>query len=114
MTEPTTAESEISDDAERAPNLLRRVSIAEALSFLILLAATVVKRSGGTELGVEVLGPIHGVLFIAYALLIIVHHRLLNWSLWKVLGAIFLGAVPLGGFFVERHWLRTPSPSDRI
>lgn len=107
MTDPTTAEPEVSDDAEREPlNLLRRVSIVEALSFLILLAATVVKRTGGTELGVEVLGPIHGILFIAYALLIIVHHRLLNWSLWKVLGAIFLGAVPLGGFFVERRWLQ--------
>ena len=43
--------------------LLRVVSITEATSYLALLVATVVKQTGGSEAGVTVLGPIHGVLY---------------------------------------------------
>ena len=45
---------------------MRYIALAEATSFIALLIASVVKRTGGSELGVQILGPIHGLLFIAY------------------------------------------------
>jgi integral membrane protein len=40
----------------------RYVALAEATSFLALLAAAVIKRTSDNEIGVQVLGPIHGAL----------------------------------------------------
>ena len=38
----------------------RWIALLEATSFLALLAASVVKRTGGGEMGVTILGPLHG------------------------------------------------------
>lgn len=98
----------MTDSAARI-KLLRGVSIAEASSYLLLLVAAVVKRMGGTELGVEMIGPLHGILFIAFALLVVRDHRVLGWSLWRMVGALILGSLPFGGFWVERRWLPRPT-----
>jgi integral membrane protein len=50
---------------------LRYVALAEATSFLCLLVATVVKYAFDAPGGVQLLGPIHGVLFIAYVGLVL-------------------------------------------
>lgn len=84
---------------------LRRISIIEAVSYLVLLVATVVKRSGGTDLGVSVFGPIHGVLFLIYAFMLLRDHRALGWTLWKTVSAMIIGSLPFGGFWVEHQWL---------
>src|SRR4051794_32716032 len=47
----------------------RRLAVIEATSFLLLLAATVVKYSADRPIGVSILGPIHGLLFLAYVYL---------------------------------------------
>jgi len=47
----------------------RIVALAEATSFLTLLAATYLKYGQDQPIGVKILGPIHGLLFIAYGLL---------------------------------------------
>ena len=47
----------------------RIVALAEATSFLLLLVASVLKRTADAELVVTILGPIHGILFIAYVLI---------------------------------------------
>ncbi len=107
MAQPTASEPTTEAERELASKylLLRRVSIAEASSFLILLVATVIKRVADNELGVDLMGPIHGALFLIYAMLLLRDHRPFGWSLWKMLAAILLGSVPLGGFWVERRWL---------
>ena len=46
----------------------RIIALTEATSFLLLLVASVLKRTTDTDL-VPILGPIHGALFIAYVLL---------------------------------------------
>jgi len=84
---------------------LRRVSIVEAVTYLVLLLATAVKRGGGTEVGVSVFGPIHGVVFLIYAFALLRDHRRLGWTLWKAVAAMIVGSLPLGGFWVERRWL---------
>ena len=47
----------------------RLVAVLEATSFLMLLVATYVKYGHDEPAGVEILGPIHGLLFVAYVLL---------------------------------------------
>lgn len=84
---------------------LRKASIVEAVSYLVLLIATVVKQAGGSELGVTFVGPIHGVLFLIYAGMLLRDFKLLDWTLWKAVAAMIIGSLPLGGFWVERNWL---------
>jgi integral membrane protein len=84
----------------------RHVALLEATSFLALLVATVVKHSDGGETGVQILGPIHGVLFLAYVFLVFVIRGGERWNL-KVTSWILLGAVlPFGGYVVDWWLLR--------
>jgi integral membrane protein len=84
----------------------RYVALLEATSFLALLVATVVKHSDGGETGVQILGPIHGLLFLAYVLLVFAIRGEERWSV-KVTCWILLGAVlPFGGYVVDWWLLR--------
>ena len=99
-----TAEIDPTDVSTRVRKV-RLVSIAEAVSYLVLLVGAVLKRTADSEIIVEVMGPIHGLLFLAFALIIVLEHRFLGWTMWKMVGALFLGSLPFGGFWVERRWL---------
>lgn len=89
---------------------LRAVAVAEAVSYLLLLTATAVKYAADNEIGVKILGPVHGILYLAYAFLTLVVRGERGWSIGKVLLILVLGAVPFGGFYVERRYL-APNPS---
>lgn len=92
---------------------MRYVALTEATSFLALLVASFVKRTGGGELGVEILGPIHGALFIAYVVLALNLRPKLGWSgkatFWVLVGAV----VPFGGYVVD-WWLLRRRGDDEI
>lgn len=83
---------------------MRYVALAEATSFIALLIASLVKRTGGDELGVQILGPIHGGLFILYVIVALNLRSQLGWSaqttFWILVGAV----VPFGGYVVD-WWL---------
>ena len=85
---------------------MRQIAVAEATSFIALLIASIVKRTGGGEAGVEVLGPIHGGLFIAYVIVALSVREQLGWTgrttFWVMLGAV----LPFGGYAVDRWLLR--------
>ena len=76
---------------ETIPNL-RRVALAEASSFLLLLVATIVKYSSDEPIGVKILGPIHGLLFLAYVFLAVMLAKPQGWTT-RQLVLILLGAV---------------------
>ena len=84
---------------------LRMASLLEGTSFLILLGATIVKRTGDTEVGVQIMGPVHGVLFLIFVVMILKTFNELGWSFPKAVGGIALGALPFGAFYLERKWL---------
>jgi integral membrane protein len=69
-------------------------AIAEAISWLALLTGMIFKY-GPTkdEIGVQIFGPIHGGLFVAYVGLVLVVSRLGRWS-WPVTVVALLCAVP--------------------
>lgn len=84
----------------------RLVALAEATSFLALLVATYVKRVGdGSEVGVTILGPIHGLLFISYVVIALNLRSEQGWTtkqtFWILVGAV----VPFGGYVVD-WWLK--------
>lgn len=83
---------------------MRYVALAEATSFIALLTASFLKRQGEGELGVQILGPIHGLLFIAYVVFALKLRAEMGWSnsitFWILVGAV----VPFGGYVVD-WWL---------
>jgi len=84
----------------------RYVALTEATSFLALLVATVVKHSDGSDTSVQILGPIHGLLFLAYFFLVFAIRGEERWS-FKVTCWILVGAVlPFGGYVVDWWLLR--------
>ena len=48
---------------------VRYIALLEATTFLALLLATYLKYSANEAVGVQILGPIHGALFVAYVLI---------------------------------------------
>jgi integral membrane protein len=82
----------------------RVVALTEATSFLLLLVASIVKRTADAPIGVTILGPIHGLLFVGYVLIALNLKPEQGWTA-KQTGLILLGAVvPFGGYVVDR-WL---------
>ena len=64
-----------------AATAFRIVAVAEALSWVGLLAGMFVKYvPETTELGVQVFGPIHGAIFVAYVVVALVAARVLRWD----------------------------------
>jgi integral membrane protein len=84
--------------------LFRTVALVEATSFLALLVASYLKRQDQGELGVQILGPIHGLLFLAYVFLALNVRPSAGWNgvttFWILVGAV----VPFGGYVVD-WWL---------
>ena len=90
---------------------LRYVALAEATSFLALLVASYVKHDGGSEVGVQILGPVHGILFIAYVVIALLVARAMGWSVITAVLVLLGAVVPFGGFVVDRWLARSTQPS---
>jgi len=87
----------------------RRLAVIEATSFLLLLIATVVKHSADEAVGVQILGPIHGALFLGYVYVAMQIRDAQSWDT-RTTALILLGAVvPFGGFVVDRRLAAGPA-----
>jgi integral membrane protein len=88
--------------------LFRAVAIAEAVSWALLLAGMFVKWVLRTsELGVQVAGPVHGAVFIAYVVVTLVTWRALRWDSATALLALAASVPPLTTLWFERWATRT-------
>jgi integral membrane protein len=91
---------------------LRLVAVLEAISWLALIVATIVKYSADAPLGVKILGPTHGVLFLAYVALTFEVRRQASWDRRTTLIVLADAILPGGGFLVARRAdLRDPVPA---
>lgn len=89
------------------------VALIEATTFLLLLLASYVKRANDQPLGVEILGPIHGLLFIAYVVMALAIRDYAGWN-WKQTLLILLGAVlPFGGYVVDA-WINRNNADELL
>ena len=86
----------------------RVVAVAEALSWLGLLAGMYVKHVLGTsEAGVQLFGPIHGGVFVAYVVVALLAARVLGWSRGTTVTALAASVPPLVTVVFERWATRT-------
>lgn len=86
--------------------VLGYVAIAEAVSFLLLLVAMGFKYGLDEPIGVEIMGPIHGMLFLAFVGLALVAAASLRWR-WQQTAVVLASAViPIGGYVVGHRLLR--------
>ena len=86
-----------------AATAFRVVAVAEALSWIGLLIGMYVKYvPETTELGVQIFGPIHGGIFVAYVVTAVVAARVLRWSIGTTLLALVASVPPLATIAFER------------
>lgn len=90
--------------------VLRIVAVLEAVSFLVLLVATVVKRTDNGEGGVKVMGPVHGGLFVLYVLLVVIVAADERWRLKRTLLTLLCAVIPFGGFIADRKLIGPDEP----
>lgn len=89
---------------------LRLVSAPEAVSFILLLICSVLKRT--TEFNaVPVLGAVHGILFVLYVIFWADAWNRAKWSLGTAAVYFVLSVLPTGGFFAERKLKREAEAS---
>lgn len=80
----------------------RMIAAAEAVSWLVLIVATVAKRGFGVEDATAVIGPIHGVIVLAYVAGVAFLREELGWSGRQTVLALVATVIPFGTFRVMR------------
>ena len=86
----------------------RVVAVAEAVSWALLLAGMFVKWVLRTsEVGVQLAGPVHGAVFIAYVLVTLLTWRVLRWPLGTAVLALAASVPPFTTVWFERWAQRT-------
>lgn len=86
---------------------LRLLGNIEGISYLLLLGiAMPMKYFFGFPMAVKIVGMAHGVLFIAYCLLLALQMRANKWNLLFVIYLFVATLIPFGTFVTDRK-LRT-------
>ncbi|MET3772541.1 DUF3817 domain-containing protein [Arthrobacter nitrophenolicus] len=81
----------------------RILAVAEAISWAALLAGMYFKWiAGTTEVGVQVAGPIHGALFVAYGAAALALWRLQRWPFMVAFFAGISAVFPFATILFER------------
>ena len=88
-----------------SPSLLfRRIAIAEAVTWALLLSGMFLKYgTQTTELGVRVFGMVHGVVFIAYCLVTLLVGVDQRWSRGRVLLGLVSAVPPFMTVWFDRY-----------
>ncbi|ADI06867.1 MULTISPECIES: DUF3817 domain-containing protein [Streptomyces] len=89
---------------------LRLVSAPEAVSFLLLLVCSVLKRTTDFN-AVPVMGMVHGILFILYLVFWLDAWKRAQWDRKTAALYFVLSILPTGGFFAERKLKREAEAS---
>lgn len=91
----------------RPLTVFRRVAVAEAITWALLLLGMVLKYvTHTTDLGVRVFGMLHGIVFITYVVtttLVWIDQR---WTARRGFGALFASIPPFVTYLVERRATR--------
>ncbi len=98
-------------DPRTVARVFRVVALAEAVTWALLLAGMFVKWVLGTsEVGVQVAGPVHGAVFVAYVLVTLLAWRVLRWDLRTTVLALLASVPPFTTVVFERWAARTGRP----
>jgi integral membrane protein len=80
----------------------RAVAYVEAATYLVLLACVVLYRILDGPDFIGIMGPIHGIAFLVYLMLVLRIRESQGWGFWRTIAVIVASAVPLGGFWAGR------------
>ena len=84
----------------------RYVAITEAVSFLILLGFSIMKRINGNEFYVKyIFGPAHGGLFVLFGIALLIAMLRARWSFKTAFKLGLSSLVPILPFFID-PWLK--------
>lgn len=93
--------------------LFRRVAVAEAVTWALLLAGMFLKYvTETTELGVRVFGMVHGVVFVAYCVSTVVVALDQRWSAGRTLLGLAAAVPPFATIPFDRYAERRGLLSD--
>jgi len=99
----------MSDTSSPDPTWLRRASFAEGISALLLFfVAMPLKYGFGMPEGGRVIGMAHGLLFVAFGMLLLSYATAARWSLLRMAIAVVVVSLPFGAFWFERQLGRNP------
>ena len=85
--------------------LFRIIAFLEGLSYLLLVAASIYKRTSGNSEFVKLLGMPHGLLFVAYIALAFLLRSDYKWSNKDFAIVLIASILPFGTFYVEKKYL---------
>lgn len=84
-------------------NQFRSIATLEGISFLILLfIAMPLKYWANMPGAVRIVGSLHGILFVAFVVLLYLVREKENWSIVKTLGAFVASLIPFGTFWLDK------------
>jgi integral membrane protein len=87
--------------------LFKYTAIIEGWSYLILLFVAVpLKRMFDMPMAVRVVGSIHGLLFVAFCLFLVLVWADEKWTVKKVGLAFLSSLIPFGTFWFDRKFLK--------
>ena len=97
---PATLQPDVGGALERAQlRRLRLASLGEATTLILLVGVAVpLKHLAGQPLGVRVMGPVHGLVFLAYLWTAVQTVSGGGWSGRDIARLLVGGLVPFGGF----------------
>ncbi len=99
--------------SSRLITAFRVVAFAEAVSWLGLLIGMFIKYvPETTEAGVQIFGPIHGGVFMAYVVLTLLVSRIQRWSVITTLLAL-AASIPPFATVVFELWAKRTGKLDR-
>lgn len=87
-------------------NAFKKVAILEGISYLLILfVAMPLKAYDAEQFGFiqKIVGWAHGILFIAYAFLLLACWLQLKWKFGTAVLYFFLSFVPFGTFWVDKQ-----------
>jgi integral membrane protein len=94
---------------------LRRLAIIEGISTLILFGiAMPLKYFAGMPLAVTIVGSVHGALFVALVLMLLIAIRKVPISVRLAAAGIVAAIVPGGPFLLDRHLARVDGNHSRV
>jgi integral membrane protein len=106
MTEQTTLPQTARNLERGQLKQLEIMSIIEATTLVTLVCIAVpLKHMFGWPLGVKILGPIHGLAFLAYVWTAVQTVAGGGWQRWEIVRLFVVAFIPFAGFF-NIDWLR--------
>ena len=90
------------DEQPAAVRALVPVAVVEAVSLVVLLGFAIGRAAGGPDLSAT-LGPIHGIVFCAYVVVVLQARPHLGWSTGRTVLTLLAAVIPVGGLVVAHR-----------